>query len=67
MLWSFNNWNIIQFSNKSIAYEDFDEVHKLVLDGISENMSSLAQNEKYGAVNTADPTTPGYYVFKLIP
>ena len=67
MLWSFSNRNIIQFFNKSIAYEDFDAVQKVVLDGISENMPSLAQNEKYGAVNTADPTTPGYYVFKLIP
>ena len=44
---SVNNWNIIQFSNKSTTYEDFDEVHILVLDGISENMSSIFQNGKY--------------------
>ena len=66
VLGSFVNWNIIQVSNKSTTYEYFDGVHKVVLDGISENMSSLVHNRKYGAVNTVDPTTTGYYVVKLI-
>ena len=39
----FNNWNIIQFTNKTTSSEDFDAVHKLVLDHISENMASLVQ------------------------
>ena len=61
-----NNWNNVQFSKKSTTYEDFDKCHKVVLDGNTKNMSSLVQNGKYGAVNTADLTTPGYYVVKFI-
>ena len=41
-------------------------VHKVVLDGISENVASLVQLGKYGAINAADPTTMGYYVIKFL-
>ena len=41
-------------------------MHKLVLYGISENMYAIVQNGKYDAINTADPTTMGYYVVKLL-
>ena len=43
VLGSFDNWNIIQFTNKTTSIEDFDAVHKVVIDGISENMASLVQ------------------------
>ena len=52
---------------KSTTYEYFDEVNKVVLYDISENMSSLVHNIKYGVFNTEDPTTPGYYVVKFVP
>ena len=29
-------------------------------------MSALVQNGKYGAINTADPKTIGYFVVKLL-
>ena len=38
MLVTFNNCNIIQFTNKITPSEDFDDIHKVVLDGISENI-----------------------------
>ena len=38
---SFNNWNIIHFTNKTTCSEEFDEVHKVFLDGISTNMVLL--------------------------
>ena len=60
VLVSFNNWDIVKFTNKSTTNEDFDEVHKVVLDSISDNMYALVQNGKYGEINTADPTTMGY-------
>ena len=41
-------------------------MHKVVLYGISDNMSELVQNEKYGAINTADTTKMGYYVVKFL-
>ena len=37
---SYNNWNIIDLTPKSIPFEAFDDIHKVVLDGISENMAS---------------------------
>ena len=49
---SFNNWNIIKFQHKSTTGEDFKDIHKVVLDGISENTASLFQSSKYGAMNT---------------
>ena len=41
-------------------------MNKVVLDGISDNMSALIHNGKYGVINTADQTTMGYYIFKLL-
>ena len=38
----------------------------MVLDGISENMASLAQLGMYGAINTDDNTTNGFYVIKFL-
>ena len=66
MLGSFNNWNIIKFTNKTTSSEYFDDVHKVVLDGISDNMSSLLQLGKYGDINSEDTTTIGYYVIKYL-
>ena len=61
-----NNWNIIQLINKTTTNEEFDAVHKVVLDGISDNMSALVHNGKYGAINTTDQNTMGYYVVKFV-
>ena len=41
-------------------------MHKLVLDGISENMYSLVQLVKYGSINSEGPTTIGCYVIKYL-
>ena len=62
VLGPFNNWNIIQLSQKSTPYDAFDEIHQVVLDGISDNMASLVESGKYGAINTTDTTTNGFYV-----
>ena len=37
VLGSFNNWNIIQLSQKSTPYDAFDEKHQVILGGISDN------------------------------
>ena len=66
MLGSFNNCNTIPFSNKITTNKDFDAVHKVVPDGIRDNMSAVFHNVKYGAINTSDPTTMGYYVVKIL-
>ena len=40
----------------------FDEIHQVVLDGISDNMTSLVESGKYVAINTPDTSTNGFYV-----
>ena len=44
----------------------FGEIHQVVIDGISDNMASLFQSDKYVAIDTADTTNNGYYVIKFI-
>ena len=44
VLGSSNNWNIIQFTNKTTREEDFAAVNKFVLDSISDNIYALVQN-----------------------
>ena len=52
VLGSFNNWNIIKFNNKTTTNKYFDAVHKVVLDGLSDNIVAIFQDGKYGAINT---------------
>ena len=54
VLGSFNNWNIIQLSSKSTSSDTFDEIHQVVLDGISDNMDSLVESGIYRSINTTD-------------
>ena len=44
VLRSFNNWNIIQLSQKSTPSDTFDEIHQVVLDGIIYDMASLVES-----------------------
>ena len=57
-----NNWNIIQLSQNSTPSDTFDEIHQVVLDGISDNMASLVEPGKYGSIQKTDKTTNGSYV-----
>ena len=51
-LGSYANLNIIELTPKSTPFEAFYEIHKVVLDGISENMASLFQSGMYRAIKT---------------
>ena len=53
-------------SHKTTTSEAFEDIHQVVLDGISENMDSLVQPDKYGAINTTEKSTMGYYVIKFV-
>ena len=37
--------------------QSFDEIHKVVFEGIGNNMELLVQSGKYVAMNTTDSTT----------
>ena len=58
----FNNWNMIQLSQESTPSDAFDEIHQVFIDGIIENMSSLSESGQYGAIDTTDTETNGFYV-----
>ena len=62
VLGSFNNWNIIQLSQKSTPSDAFYEIQQVVIDGISDNMASLFESGKYGAIKTTDTTANVFYV-----
>ena len=62
----YKNWNFIELTSKSTPFEVFDGINQVVLYGISENMASLVQSCKYGAINTHDTTTNEFYVIKFI-
>ena len=49
-------------SSTSTSSDTFDEIHQVVLEGISDNMASLVESGKYGAINTTDTSTNGFYV-----
>ena len=65
VLGNFNNWNTAQVKNKT-SIEEFDEVYKVVFDGISANVTLLVQTGKYGAINTVDTTTMVFYIVKYV-
>ena len=56
VLGEYYNRTIIDLTPKSIAFEAFDEMYKVVFNVISENMASLVQLGMYGAINIADNT-----------
>ena len=53
---SYKNWYIINLTSKSTPFETFDEIHKAIIDRISENMASLVQSVMHGAINTDETT-----------
>ena len=57
VLGAFNNCNIIPFSSKSTSSGTFDEIHQVILDWISDNMTSLFESGTYGAIKTTDTST----------
>ena len=54
-------------SQKSTRYDAFDEIHQVVLDGISDNMALLVKTAEHGAINTTDTTTNKVYVIIFTP
>ena len=41
-------------------------MHKVAIDGIISNITSLVQTGNYGDINAADPTTLKYYIVKYV-
>ena len=52
-------------SQKSTLSDTFYEIHQVFLDGIINNMASLVESGKYGAINTTYTSTNGFNVIML--
>ena len=52
-----NNWSIIHLLHKSTHFEEFEEIHQVVIDRIINNMASLVQYGEYGAIEKYCTTT----------
>ena len=50
------------FIKETTSSDTFDEIHQVVIDSISDNMASLVESGKYGAINTTDTSTKRFYV-----
>ena len=66
VLGSLNIRNIVNFTNRTTSSDDFDAVHKVVIEDICGNMASLVQLGKYVAINAYDKSTMVYYVLKYL-
>ena len=64
MLGSFNNWNIIKWSHKATMSEAFEEIHRVVIYDLCNNMALLVQSGKYGDTDTTYYITMGYYAIE---
>ena len=61
---SFNKRNVIKFTDKITSGEEYDDMNKIVFNGIIENMVSLVKTSKYGTMNTTYKN--GYYDTKYV-
>ena len=66
VLGSYKNLNIIELTPKSTPFEEFDEIHQVVIDGISEYTALLVQSGMYGDINPDETTANLFYVIKFI-
>ena len=53
-------------SHEAKPSEDFEEIHQVVLDVISDNIDSLVQSGNYDDMNITDTSTMGYYVINFV-
>ena len=57
---------MINFTNRTTYIEDFDDIHRVILNFISENISFIVKAGKYGAMSTTYKIIMGYYVLNFL-
>jgi len=63
-----NDWKLICLVDTKDSVIDLnDEVHELILQGITERLATRVEAGGYGAVSTDDPEADGYYVLNRVP
>ena len=63
---TFNNRNMIQLTNKTTSSDNFDDICKVFLDVISDNVESLVLYRNNCDINTYNTTKMGYYIVKYM-
>ena len=62
---SYNDWIIMTFVNKKTPDNEYDNVHRLVMSGLTKNMSSKIIVGNIGVVATNDTNTEGYFLVQF--
>jgi hypothetical protein len=67
VLGDYNQWIIMPFLlGKDSTEGDLEEIHHTILTSIASNIAATVAESSYGAVNTEDPQTDGFYIVKFI-
>ena len=62
----YNNWVIMGFDGKETDDADFTEIHKVIIDGRILNMVGAVKVDGFGAIDTDDRESSGYYIVQFI-
>ena len=65
VLGKYNDWVIMSFKDKGTTEEEFESVHRFVLNGMVSSTASILHDGNFGAINTDDPKTDGYYIVQF--
>ena len=67
ILGDYNKWEIMDFTRDSETDEEcFEEIHKILVQSIGNNMTELVEINWYGVVDTNDSRADGFYVVKFV-
>ena len=66
ILGDYNKWIIMDFTRDSETDKEcFEEIHKILVQSIGNNMAEFVEINCYGAVDTYDSRADGFYVLKF--
>ena len=54
LFFTYNKWKTVNFNNKYTSSEQLNDIHKVVLDAISNNMDALIDIGRFIAISTTD-------------
>jgi hypothetical protein len=67
VLGGYNDWIIMQFKlGGNTTEDDLQDIHRTILSSIASNIAATITERSYGAVNTIDPNTQGFYIVKFM-
>jgi hypothetical protein len=66
ILGNYNNWIIMPFNaTEDTGDDDLIEIQESIIQGIADDMAGMVNENNFGAVNTNDPETKGFYIVKF--